>query len=104
MNEKILHILLANIEGEGTTDSLTRSGVTYIEIGEVTDWALNSGLVVEENGKVQLSDAGKFKLRELRKSMRRLNKSEWIGSEDSARISKLPIDFIYLPSQNDTSF
>ena len=101
MMDKQLHLLLAIVDKGSDVEPLIDQGLNYSSIALLIERAIKEGLVVSEDGEIKLSAAGKEKLGELRGSLKKLDKSQWIERKKDAMITKLDPDFIYLPRQKD---
>jgi hypothetical protein len=101
MTEKYLHILLSNVESNGTINSLIDSGLGFKEIADLTEEALKEGFIIYKNGTVTLSEIGVKALNSLRKQMKSTDKNKWISKEEKSKITKITTDFIFLPDQDD---
>jgi len=101
MTEKYLHILLSNVETNGTINSLIDSGLGFKEIADLTEEALKENFIIYSNGAVSLSEIGRQALNGLRKKMKSTDKDRWISKEEKSKITKITTDFIFLPDQDD---
>ncbi|MBB3054786.1 hypothetical protein [Mucilaginibacter gotjawali] len=101
MKEINLQILLSNVESNGTINSLLDRGLGFKDIADLTEAALIDGFIIYSTEEMKLSEAGLEKLSELRSQMKRVSKKEWIDPEEKSKISKINLDFIFLPEQDD---
>lgn len=104
MNEKYLYILLGIIERNGNIRSLLREGLSFSRIAELTNEAIASGLVIQSDERIKLSDIGLEKMQELEVRYKKINKEEWIDKDIKSVIPKLDKNLIFLPDQNELTF
>jgi hypothetical protein len=105
MNEKYLYTLLIIVKKNGDALRLIREGLTYLEIADLTNTALDEGYI--EFGKEDeliTTAKGDIKILELESQFKKTNKREWISPENKSKIPKLDKDFIFLPHQNEIHF
>lgn len=104
MNDKHLYILLSVIKNNGDIKRLTREGISYQEIAQLTQKSIETNLVIYTDDLIELSESGLNKLKELEKLYKEKNKELWIENEKESIIPKLEKDFVFLPNQNELLF
>lgn len=101
MENKALQILLSNVINNGNMNSLIDLGLSFKEIGELTDYAIEVGFIDVRENDIALSDKGSKKLIELRIDRKNIPKKDWISLEEKSKIRKITKDFIFLPRQDE---
>ena len=104
MKEKEFYILLTIVKSNGDVKKLTREGVSYKSIAEMTNKAILDNLIIYENYSISLTDKRNEILLELGKRLKIIDKSNWIEPENESKIQKLDKNEVYLPNQNDLFF
>jgi hypothetical protein len=104
MNEKELYLLLVVIQNNGNVKRLTREGISYLKIAELTNEAIVNNLVIYNDDIITLSEKGLDLLNQLGKNYKKTNKEEWIEKDLKNKIQKLNKNIIFVPKQNDLFF
>ena len=105
MREKKLYLLLSVVRSNGNIRRLTRENITYKDIADLTNYAIEHNLVeYDENDVIHLTGKGEEKLNELEISYKERNKDKWIEPEKKSKITKISKNFIYLPYQDELHF
>ena len=104
VNEKHLYILLNVVKNNGDIKRLTREGLNFREIAELSNQAIKDNLITYKESSVCISQLGLETIERLGERFKILDKDKWIDKEKKSRIPKLSKDFIFLPSQNDINF
>ena len=93
MDEKYLYILLDIIDKQGNIHLLRYKGLTFKEIANLTQQAIQDDLVNDNT--ISLSPKGITKLSELKVLYKNRDYKSWIKPENESKISQLPKDFIF---------
>lgn len=104
MKDRFLYLLLVGFKNNISVESLTREGLSYSEIADLIATAIEDGLLSNEGGEIHLSTKGVTCMIELEKQFVRLNKNQWIETENESKIPRIKINDVYLPNQNDLWF
>jgi hypothetical protein len=104
MKEKELYILLTVIKNNGDVKRLTREGLSYKDVAEMTNKAITDGLIIYGNDSISLSEKGSEILLMLDKRLKQTDKNKWIEPENQSKTSILDKNDVFLPNQNDLSF
>ena len=96
-----LTLLLQMIHAKGGVSRLLGAGLTYSQIAMLTDDATASGLVLQSDGCLALTDEGFKRMRTLEGSSVKRKDGGWICTEDSARIEKISTFDVFLPRRKD---
>lgn len=101
-NKKIL--LLKIIKYNGDISPLLKLGLEYSQIVKEIRDEITEGNAEQRNGVIRITEKGDLIIEELSKKLNRNNSSKWIEPKIESRIPKIPIDYIFLPNQNEFSF
>lgn len=104
MKNNNLYLFLDVVSRNGSAKSLVRQGLTFLQIAENINKAIEMGLLIYADSKLELTKKGTKKHLKLAKEYKRINKDEWIEEETSSKISKLEKNAIFLPNQNELNF
>ncbi len=104
MDDNKLYLLLDVIFRNGSVKKLTRQGISYNEIAEQTNKAIQSELVINKNNRIVLTEKGMEILKQLEKRYKRTNKEEWIERDLKYKIQKIDKNSLFLPRQNELTF
>lgn len=104
MNEKHLYTLLNVVKNNGDIKRLTREGLSFQEIAELSNQAIKDKLLIYQENSISISESGKELANQLSEKFKILDKDKWIDKEKESRIPKLSKDFIFLPNQNEIHF
>lgn len=104
MLERELFLLLSVIKNNGDIKRLTREGISYKQIAELTNEAISSNLVKYNNELIELSELGISKFEEIKGNYKRTNKEQWIEEEKKSQIAKIDKNYIFVPRQNELTF
>ncbi|MAP55127.1 MAG: hypothetical protein CL605_09515 [Altibacter sp.] len=104
MNEKHLYILLNVVKNNGDIKRLTREGLSFKDIAELSNQAIKHEFLIYEEHSIAISEKGLKSIKKLDKKFKILDKNKWIEKESKSQISKLDKDFIFLPNQNALDF
>ena len=99
-----MYLLLNVIFKNSSVMNLTRQGLSFIQIAESTNSAINSELVTYIEERIVLTDKGFTLLKQLELKYKKINKDEWIEKDFKNKISKLDKNIIFLPKQNELTF
>lgn len=101
---KNLVLLLHKIKTTGEAGRLLHEGLSYKEISILTNFAIENTYLQFIKSKISLTEEGEKYLIENLDLIKNKNKETWINKEKSSEISKIEIDFIFLPDKNNLSF
>jgi REP element-mobilizing transposase RayT len=104
MTDKHIYTLLSVIKKNSSVSILTREGVTFQRIAELTNEMIKDGLLILVDKRVSLSESGNKKFQELEKQFKKTNKDEWIEKDFKNVIRKLDKNTIFVPNQNELTF
>ncbi|MFH7004238.1 hypothetical protein [Flavobacterium bizetiae] len=99
-----LYLLLDVIKKSGSVKKLTRIGITFNQIAEYTNQAIQKGLITNVENKIVLTELGLESLEVLEKHYKKTNKEEWIEIDVENKIPKIEKNSIFLPRQNALTF
>ena len=103
MKNEVKLSLLKIIQNNSNLSPLVGMGYDYKEISDLITLAAKDGLIINNNGQLELTDEGVKKMEELTKVLKK-HKSNWIVPQMGDRIEKISEDFIYLPNKDHLSF
>ena len=104
MNQTHLYILLAVIKNNGDIRQLKNEGLDYLEIADLTNQLILKEYVEYIEDEIKLTEKGIEKFEELKVSLKKTNKNNWIKKDLKSKIPKLEKNFIFLPNQNELDF
>lgn len=104
MNQNNLYILLSVIKNNGDIRQLKNEGLDYLEIADLTNQSIVDNYVQYLEDEIGLTEKGNQKLKELKISLNKTNKDNWIKKDLKSKIPKLEKNFIFLPNQNELDF
>ncbi len=104
MEENQLYLLLDVINRNGSVKKLTRQGISFDKIAEMTSSAISSGVLSYADEKIKLTYKGQKILNQLEINYRKTNKEEWIEKDVNSQIPKLDKNSIFLPRQSELTF
>ena len=104
MNEKKIYTLLSIVKNNGDIKRLTRLGLNFANIAELTKDAIKNNFLIYKDGVVQLTEFGNDKIINLEAKFKQINKDLWIEPENESKIPVLEKNFIFLPNQNELHF
>ena len=104
MDDNKLYLLLDVIFRNSSAKKLTRQGITFSEIAEQTNKAIEAKLVVYSKERIMWTDNGIELLKQLETKFKKINKNEWIEKDLKSIIPKLDKNSLFLPRQNELTF
>lgn len=104
MNEINLTLLLNIIKNRRNIHQLRRQGLSFRQIAELIENALNDGFIVYLDKKIVLSERGETFLSKNLNTIKKTNKAEWIELDLKNKIKPFPKNEIFLPDRNELSF
>nr|WP_042297400.1 hypothetical protein [Nonlabens ulvanivorans] len=104
MKEEHLYILLNIVKNNGDIKRLTREGISFKEIAELSNQAIKSGFLMYQDSAISISELGIEKIKNLDLKFKTFDKSKWIEKETRSKIPKLDKNFIFLPNQKELDF
>ncbi len=97
MKEYNLFLLLNIIRKGKSLTQLLEQGLTFKQIAELTQWAIQEKLITKGSENIELTKIGEETLIKLESYFKKTDKEKWIKEETKSRIEKLDKNFIYLP-------
>jgi pyridoxal/pyridoxine/pyridoxamine kinase len=94
-----LYLLLRIVKNDRNVNALLREKLTYRQIGDLIQGALQSRLIEKKNDAVFLTSAGEEVFEKLTQQFKKIKKEDWIGKEDESKIEQIDVNFLYLPNQ-----
>lgn len=104
MENNVRILLLKIIKFNGEISPLLKMGYSYSQVVDAIKSEVEKKTIERKNGILGLTDFGNKTLDTLIKETKSDRLSEWIEPELSSKIPKIPIDFVFLPNQNELSF
>ncbi len=98
MNErKFKSYVLKLVDKDGNVEPLLDLGYNYAEIADIIENLISTGLVINDNGILSLSENGISFINNESKDSNKKHKQIWIEPEHHSRIDKLKLNEVYLP-------
>ncbi|MFA7361975.1 MAG: hypothetical protein WC139_13165 [Candidatus Kapaibacterium sp.] len=97
MDNKFLILLLQIINGNGNISPLLKLGLTYSQIAEYTDYAIEKRYISTKYKTLKLTKFGIDKIGKINKELYINNSNKWISPQEEYRIEKISIEEIYIP-------
>src|SRR6187402_2676657 len=104
MNEKHIYTLLKVVNSNANVKLMTRIGLTFSKIADLTNYAINEGYLEHTKEKIVLSKKGFSKFKELDTKLKNINKEEWIEKDIKSIVPKLDKSIMFVPKQNELTF
>jgi len=104
MNEKNIYTLLSIVKNNGDVKRLTRLGLDFINIAELTKIAIKNNFLDYKDGVILLTESGNKEIIKLAEKFKQINKDLWIEAENESKIPVLEKNFIFLPNQDELHF
>lgn len=104
MNEKNIYTLLSIVKNNGDVKRLTRLGLDFSNIAELTKIAIKNNFLDYKDGVILLTETGNEEIIKLEGKFKQTNKDLWIEAENESKIAVIDKDFIFLPNQNELHF
>jgi hypothetical protein len=104
MDNNIQLLILKIIKFSGDINPLIKMGYEYAQIANLIKNEIDSGHAERHSGELVITAKGNIKIEELNKGFKRKDASVWIEPEHESKISRISVDDIYLPNQEDLSF
>lgn len=104
MDEDSLYLLLITIKNNGSANRLIESGLSYIDIAKLTNYAISKEMLINTEKRIVLTKKGEKHLLLIRQKLRLSSKNLWIEEEKSSKISKIDKNDVFLPRQDDLWF
>jgi len=104
MKEKYLVLLLQLVKADGSVEALLKNGLEYSQIANLILQVKQDSYIAEKEGRLELTDLGLEKLKELSKKANRKNIDTWISPSYENRIDKsekLNVFDIYIPNRKE---
>jgi len=104
MNEEQMYLLLNIVKNNGDIKKLTRLGVKFRAIAELTESFINSELIKYDNGVISITEKGLDSITNLEGKYKQFDKNSWIEPKNDCKISTIDKDFVFLPMQDELHF
>ena len=104
MKDNKLTLLLHIIKSNGNINKLVREGVSFKEITNLTNNAIENAYLTYENEKVFVTEKGNDFLTQTTESIKKTNKNELIEKDLKSQVKRIDKNFIFLPRQNELTF
>ena len=104
MKQKKLYLLLRIVKTKRSINALLRENLTFKEIGDLTEQAINMNFIKRIDNEIVLTESGELTFEMLRKQFTKTNKDEWIEKEKDSQVEPHEKDFIFLPDPKELSF
>lgn len=104
MDKKKIYLLLDVIHRNGSIKNLTRQGISFNEIANLTNICIESAFIMDTDKRIILTKKGEAKLLELESNYRKVNHEEWIEKELKSKLPDLEENIIFLPNQEELFF
>ncbi|MDV4102475.1 hypothetical protein CMT19_15655 [Elizabethkingia anophelis] len=103
LNNKLI-ILLQIIQNNGNIKRLTREGVSFKSIAQLTTIAIEKEYLEYKEEKILLTKQGVSYLEENLKQIKKNNKAEWIEKDLKSKINRIDKNTIFVPRQDELTF
>ena len=104
MKDNKLTLLLHIIKINGNINKLVREGVSFKEITNLTNNAIEKGYLTYENERIFVTEKGNDFLNQTTEAIKKTNKNEWIEKDLKSQVKRIDKNFIFLPRQNELTF
>lgn len=104
MDEKHIYTLLCIVKDNGDIKRLTRIGVSFQAIAELTKNAIENELLKYESENISITEKGATLIKSLEKKFKQTDKNNWIEPKNDSKIPSFDKDFIFLPKQDELHF
>jgi hypothetical protein len=101
MTRSYFYLLLRIVKNDRNVNALLREKLTFKQIGDLTQKALDLKIIEKKGDEVILTTLGEGVFKKLSQQYKKINKSEWIEKEIKSAIEPLDINFLYLPEQQN---
>lgn len=104
MNDKITILLLHVIHLKKNVNQLLHHNLSYREIVKLVETNIDEGNIVDDGGRVMLTEKGLEILKQNESKIKERDKTKWIEPDHANKIRKIGPDEVFLPSQHALSF
>ena len=104
MKDNKLTLLLHIIKSNGNINKLVREGVSFKEITNLTNNAIEKGYLTYENERIFVTEKGNDFLNQTTEAIKKTKKNEWIEKDLKSQVKRIDKNFIFLPRQNELTF
>lgn len=101
MTRNYFYLLLRIVKNDKNVNALLRENLTFKQIGDLTQKALDLKVIEQKGNEVILTTLGEGFFKKLSQQYKKINKIEWIEKETKSMIEPIDINFLYLPDQQD---
>lgn len=99
VNYSYMSLLLRIISEGSGIEPLLNKGLTYSQIAELTNAAIQEGFIINSENELKLTALGQKRFKRL-ESGKACSNGNWIIPETESKIDKMSIYDVYLPSMN----
>ncbi|MFK7000865.1 hypothetical protein V3470_06985 [Flavobacterium oreochromis] len=104
-NNNELYQLLHIIHNNGNIRRLIRNDISFVQVIDYIKELTIKGILHYNDSKLSISEDGMKLFEELSIKYKNIEKDKWIEKEIKSKLeSKIDIDFVYLPDQNELYF
>lgn len=104
MTTEIELLLLRLVKSNGNISPVIKMGYQYSQVIGFLDVLIEEKKLMKQNNKITITELGREEIDLLNKKFRRSNSSLWIEPATQNKITKIGINDIFLPDQDDLSF
>jgi hypothetical protein len=104
MDNNVKLLLLKILKFNGDISPLIKLGYQYSQIIDSIKNEIAEGNAERKNGMLIITEKGNSVIEDISKKLNRKDSNKWIEPEVESRIPKIPINFIFLPNQNELTF
>lgn len=101
MTRNYFYLLLRIVKNDKNVNALLREKLTFKQIGDLTQKALDLKIIEKKDDEVVLTTLGEGIFKKLSQQYKKINKIEWIEKETKSMIEPIDINFLYLPDQQN---
>jgi len=104
MNELEITILLNTINKSRNLRRLSYQSLSFRQVVDLTEQAVNAGLLHYEDTKISLTKAGLKYLKKHSNLLQKGDKEDWIKPDFKNKVEPFPKNDVFLPDRNELSF
>lgn len=104
MDEKQIYTLLCIVKDNGDIKRLTRIGLSFKAIAELSKSAIENELLKYENENISITEKGVTLITSLEKKFKQTDKNSWIDPKYDSRVATIDKNFVFLPKQDELHF
>lgn len=99
-----LTLLLNIVKNKGNIQRLRRQNLSFRQVVDLTEQAVEAGFVAYVDSKISLTDIGQAFLESNITLMKKTNKEEWIEPDYKNKVKPFAKNEVFLPDRNELSF